>query len=204
MRAETKNTPHKYKDISVAKEVAYLALGVALLTVCAWITVPIGAIPVTMQTFAVALLGLLFGVVRGTAVVLVYLLMGIIGIPVFSSFNAGVVALLGPTGGYMIGFLFEVSIGGAFSLIKTKRQIIKVALAFLGMILGLAALYFFGTLWFMKVYSGGGAVTVGAALTLCVVPYLLPDGVKVFVAALLGVKLKPFLKFNRKKQKNPQ
>ena len=202
MKAEADKARGKLYIKSAAKEAAYLALGVALLTVCAWITIPIAAIPVTLQTFAVALLGVLFGVVRGTAAVLIYLLMGLIGIPVFSNFNAGVMALLGPTGGYIIGFLFEVALGGAFSLIKIKNQIAKTALTYLGMLLGLAALYFFGTLWFIKVYSGGGAVGIGAALMLCVVPYILPDAIKLFFAALIGVKLKPYLKFN--KQKNPQ
>ena len=204
MRAEAKKSTGKLRAVHIAKEIAYLALGVALLAVCAWITVPIAAIPVTLQTFAVAFLGVLFGPIRGTVATLVYFFMGLIGIPVFSGFGAGAAALLGPTGGYLIGFLFEVAVGGLFSLIRVKNQIAKTALCYLGMLLGLALLYFFGTLWFITVYSGGGSIGVGAALMLCVVPYVLPDGVKLFLAAALGVKLKPYLKSDIKKQKNPQ
>ncbi len=183
---------------SAAKEIAYLALGVALITVCAWIAVPVGSIPVTLQTFAVALVGALFGIVRGTVVVAVYLLMGLIGIPVFSSFNAGVPALMGATGGYLIGFVFSVMITGIFSAFGVRNKIAKTALVYAGAILGMAICYFFGTLWFITVFNRGSAEPVGvaAALMLCVVPYLLPDAVKLFFAAVLGVRLKPYLKLN--------
>ena len=183
---------------SAAKEIAYLALGVALLTVCAWISVPVGNIPVTLQTFAVALAGAIFGILRGAAVVGVYLLMGLIGIPVFSGFNSGVTALMGVTGGYLIGFLFSVVITGIFSAFGIKNKIAKTALVYAGAILGTAVCYFFGTLWFITVFNRGGAEPVGvaAALMLCVVPYLLPDAVKLFFAAVLGVRLKPYLKLN--------
>ncbi len=177
---------------SASKEAAYLALSVALITVCAFITVPIGAVPVTLQTFAVALIGVLFGTARGTLAIVIYLVMGLVGIPVFSGFRAGVAALMGPTGGYMIGFVFEAAITGLFSLIPAKNKIAKTALVFFGAVLGLAVCYFFGTLWYIEVYNSGSADPVGvaSALMLCVVPFLLPDTVKLFFAALLGVKLK--------------
>lgn len=86
-------------------DLAYIALMVALMAICAWITLPIGPVPFTMQTFAVfAALGLLGGR-RGTLAVVVYLLLGAVGLPVFSGFNSGLSALLGPTGGYLVGFL---------------------------------------------------------------------------------------------------
>lgn len=196
--AEKERTGRKPKAASAAKEIAYLALGVALLTVCAWITIPVGAIPVTLQTFAVALVGVLLGAVRSVIVVFAYLLMGLIGIPVFSNFNAGVAALLGPTGGYLIGFLFSAPITGLLSALKVQNGIAKTAVVFLGAALGTAVCYFFGTLWFVTVYNRGSAETVGiaAALMLCVVPYLLPDAVKLFFSALLGVRLKKYVKLN--------
>lgn len=197
--AQKANGRRKINAKSAAREAAYLALGVAIITVCAWITVPFGAIPVTLQTFAVALVGALFGAVRGGAAVGVYLLMGLIGIPVFSGFNAGVTALMGATGGYMIGFLFEVVIAGLFSAISIKNKIAKTALLYLGMILGMAICYFFGTLWFITVYNRGSTegVSVVSALMLCVVPFLLPDGIKLFFAALLGERLKKYVKTGR-------
>lgn len=201
MKESVKNerSGRKPKVSGVAREIAYLALGVALLTVCAFITVPVGAIPVTLQTFGVALVGALFGAVRGGIVVSVYFIMGLIGIPVFAGFNAGVTALMGPTGGYLLGFLFSVVISGLFSSIRVKNQIAKTAVLYVGMIAGLAVCYFFGTLWFVTVFNRGSAdpVSVAAALMLCVVPYLLPDAVKLFFAAILGVKLKPYVKFRK-------
>lgn len=209
MKAEAGKAKGTMRLKSAAKEIAYLALSVAILAVCAWITIPLSAIPVTLQTFAVAFIAVILGPVRSLIAVAVYLLMGLIGIPVFSSFNAGAAALLGPTGGYIIGFLFEAVITGLFTRIPVKNKIAKVALSYLGALLGLVALYFFGTLWFITVYNRGAseAVGVGAALMLCVVPYLLPDAVKTLIAALLGVRLKPYLKLERQrkeKQKNPQ
>ena len=194
---------NKLRLRSAAKEAAYLALGVAILTVCAWITIPFGAIPVTLQTFAVALIGALFGAARGALVVLVYFIMGLIGIPVFSSFNAGVAALLGPTGGYLIGFVFSVLTVGLFSIIPVKNKIAKTAIVYGGAILGMIICYFFGTLWFITVYNRGSAeaVSVAAALSLCVVPFLLPDAVKLFFGSLLGVRLKGAVKLGNGKTK---
>ena len=205
MKEEARRAKGRPRLKSAAKEIAYLALSVALLSVCAWITIPFGAIPVTLQTFAVALIGALLGTVRGTLAVLIYFVMGLIGIPVFSGFHAGVVALLGPTGGYLIGFVFEVAITGLFAAIRVKNKIVETALTFLGALLALAALYFFGTLWFITVYNRGGAEPIGiaAALMLCVVPYILPDSIKVLLASVLSVRLKPYLKFNKKHTKKP-
>ncbi len=184
---------------SAAAEIAYQALAVALLTVCAWVSIPVGTIPVTLQTFAVAAVGALFGVKRGTVAVAVYLLMGLIGIPVFSGFKAGVPALMGATGGYLIGFVFDVFIVGLFSNIPLKHKAAKIALMYGAMILGLAFCYFFGTLWFITVFNRGNANAVGvaAALSMCVVPYLLPDAAKLLLASVLGVKLRGYVKVRK-------
>lgn len=199
--AEKVKTNRKPRIRSAAKEAAYLALGVAILTVCAWITIPFGTIPVTLQTFAVALIGALFGAVRGVAVVLIYFVMGLIGIPVFSNFNAGVAAMMGPTGGYLIGFVFSVVTVGLFSRISVKNKIAKTAIVYGGAVLGMLICYFFGTLWFVTVYNRGSAetVSIAAALMLCVVPFLLPDAIKLFFGALLGVRLKGAVKLGRGK-----
>lgn len=189
----------KFRAKSLATELAYLAMGVALLTVCAWISMPVGAIPVTLQTFAVAAVGALLGAKRGTIAVAVYLLMGLVGIPVFSGFHAGVPALMGATGGYLIGFIFDVFIVGLFSNLPVKSKIAKTAVMYGAMILGLAFCYFFGTLWFITVFNRGSANPVGiaSALSMCVIPYLLPDAVKLLVAAVLGVRLRRFIKVRK-------
>ena len=151
------------------------ALGAALICVCSWITVP-GPVPFTLQTFAVAcVLGLLGGRL-GTVSILCYLLLGAVGLPVFSGFTGGIGRLLGATGGYLIGF---VAMGLVFWL-AAGRSLAVWRMA-LGLAAGLAVCYLFGTLWFVHVYTGG-PMTFRAALGLCVVPFLPFDAIKLTLA----------------------
>lgn len=174
---------------SLSRELALIALGVALISVCAWISVPIALIPVTLQTLAVCLVGGLFGF-RGVAAVAVYLAMGFAGIPVFAGFKAGVPALLGPTGGYLFGFLFAALLPALIARIPVRRAVLRFAVRYASMLFGLAVCYLFGTVWFCLMYRCAFAY----ALSLCVVPYLIPDLVKLFAAAFLCVRLEKYLK----------
>ena len=174
---------------SIARECAYIALAVALVTVSAWISVPVGAVPVTLQTFAVCFIGALFGWKRGIFAILVYVFMGLLGIPVFAGFKAGAAALFGPTGGYIFGFFFAALMPALAKLIPVKRKAARCALFYAANILGLAVCYLFGTVWFVLMYQ----CTVGYALALCVLPFLLPDAVKLLVAALLAVRLERYI-----------
>lgn len=188
---------HSEKNGSVgriaAREIAYLALSVALITVCAWISVPVGAIPVTLQTLAVAFLGGLLGARRSVIAVAVYLLMGLVGIPVFAGFRAGVPALAGATGGYLFGFVFLALLPALFKRIPVKGTAKRCALFYAANVLGLAVCYLFGTVWFVLIYQ----CEVGYALMLCVVPYLLPDAIKLAVAAFLSARLEKYIKSSR-------
>ena len=179
---------------SAAREIAYIALGIALIAVCAWISIPLGPIPVTLQTFAVPFLGAVFGWKRGLASVAIYFIMGLIGIPVFSGFRAGVAVLFGPTGGYLLGFLLEVIVIGTAKLIPLKNRWAKMGVLYASMILGGLIVFAFGTLWFMTMYKGAGEMSLSAALMMCVVPYLAPDAVKAALAALVAVRLERFVK----------
>lgn len=179
---------------SAARETAYIALCVALLSVCAWISIPLGTIPVTLQTFAVPFIGAVMGWKRGLCAVAVYFLMGLIGIPVFSSFGAGVAVLFGPTGGYLLGFLLDVILVGVVKLVPIKNRWARTGCLYGAMLLGAVCYFAFGTLWFMTVYSGAGKMGLAGALMLCVVPYLAPDTVKAALAALLAVRLEGFVK----------
>ena len=157
------------------------ALGAALIAVCAFIAVPAGAVPVTLQTFAVCAFAGAAGAKRGCAAVGVYLLLGLAGVPVFSGFRAGPGALFGPTGGYLFGFLATALIVGFAA--KRRRSFPALAAA---MAAGLLADYAVGSLWYAAVcLRGAEAVSPGAILTACVMPFLLPDAVKLVCAALL-------------------
>ncbi len=159
----------------------------ALMTICAWISVPVMEIAFTMQTFAVFLsLGILGGK-WGTVSILTYLLLGAAGLPVFSGFRGGLGILLGATGGYLLGFLAS---GLAYWLSEgvfgkgTPGRI-------LGMVLGILACYCFGSLWFWLLYVGkGSAMGFTAILLACVVPYLIPDICKLTLAWFLSNRIR--------------
>ena len=163
----------------------------AFIAVCAWITIPVGVIPITLQTFAVFLCAVTLGAKRGTLSVLVYILIGAVGVPVFSGFKGGIGTLLGATGGYIVGFIFSAILTGILSEKFCKYSIIKNVLA---MLAGLAVCYLFGTLWFMFVYTKSTEPTHFISVMMkCVVPFILPDIIKISLAAVLGTKLKKVL-----------
>ncbi|MBR4724335.1 MAG: biotin transporter BioY, partial [Lachnospiraceae bacterium] len=152
----------------------YIALMAVIITICSWISIP-GPVPFTLQTFAVFTALLLLGTRDGLISIVVYLLLGAVGVPVFSGFSGGIGHLLGPTGGYLIGFIV---MGFVFGIV---RHFIKhpLASAITASILGLAACYAFGTVWFVIVYTQTKtAITFGAALSLCVIPFIIPDAIK--------------------------
>ena len=176
-----------------ALDVAYVGMAAAVLTVCSWISVPLPKplVSFTMQTFAVALVAGLLGVRRGTAAVAVWLALGALGVPVFAGFNGGIGYMLGSTGGYLWGFLLWVPIEGL--LYRVGRG--KLPLLAVGMAGGLAVCYTFGTVWFMVVYARTtGPVALSTVLSWCVLPYLVPDAVKLAMAVPLIRKGRKWLK----------
>ena len=177
------------------REMALAAMGAALIAVCSWISIPApGGVPFTLQTFAVCLLTALYGWKLGLCTVAVYLLLGAVGAPVFAGFKGGAGALLGTTGGYLLGFLFTALITGLLADKVSRR----FPLLLLWMALGLAVCYAFGTAWFVWLYAKNtGPVSVAAALGWCVFPFLLPDAVKLTLAALLTGRIYPFLRRGR-------
>lgn len=168
------------------RKMSLCAMFAALLCICAWIAVPIGDISVTLQTFGVFLaLGLLGGK-YGTVTILIYLLLGAVGLPVFSGFRGGPGVLLGVTGGYLWGFLAS----GLSYLLLTRLGVHRTV----AMTVGLLVCYTLGSLWYLAVYLRADTVSLTAVLLKCVVPYLLPDGLKLLLASWLTGKLAPFIK----------
>ena len=171
------------------KDLVYVALCAVLMAVCSWINIP-SAIPFTLQTFAIfCTLGLIGGK-RGTASILVYLLLGALGLPVFAGFSGGVAILFGITGGYLLGFILMGLVYWLGERLGKGRRIVEIG----SMALGLALCYAFGTAWFMFVYARqSGAVTLATALAWCVIPFIVPDLVKMALAVLLSQKLRKVL-----------
>ena len=175
-----------------AKDMAYIAVFTALLAVCAWISVPMPwGVSYTLQTMGVFLAVGVLGGKRGTLAVLVYLLLGAVGVPVFSGFRGGAAALLGTTGGYIAGFLFSALVMWVMERLLGK----KLTVLALSMVVGLAVCYAFGTAWYMVVYTqASGPVALGTVLGWCVTPFILPDLVKIALALLLTARLRPHVK----------
>lgn len=172
------------------RDIVFIALFAVLIAVCAWISIP-SIVPFTMQTFAVYLTLNFLGGKRGTVSVCVYLLLGLIGVPVFSNFNAGPGALFGATGGYMIGWIFS----GLVMWRLEKMLGNKIWVQAVSMVVGLVVCYIMGTAWFMFVYAHNtGPVGLWTVLGWCVFPFIIPDMVKLGLALWLSQRLKKITK----------
>lgn len=171
-------------------DLVYMALGAVFITICSWINIPT-TVPFTMQTFAVFFVLSALGGKHGTVSILVYLLLGVVGVPVFAQFTSGLGILLGNTGGYIVGFVFMGLIYWLIVGILGKKMWVDI----LAMVIGLVVLYAFGTAWFMIVYTkANGAVGLTAVLGWCVIPFIVPDLIKLGLAVMLARRLSPVLR----------
>lgn len=172
------------------RDVVYIGIFAAIIAVCSWIAVP-AAVPFTLQTMGVFTAVGILGGKRGTLAVLTYILLGVVGLPVFAGFSGGIGAVLGASGGYIIGFLFSALImWGMEKLFGNGKVVLAVS-----MVLGLVACYAVGTVWFMAVYTKNtGAVGLGTVLGWCVIPFIIPDLVKIAVSLILTNRLKKIVK----------
>lgn len=169
------------------RDIALCGLFAALIAVCSWISVP-STVPFTLQTFGVFLTVGVLGGKRGVISILLYILMGLAGLPVFSNFRGGFAVLAGVTGGYIIGFLGVAAVMWLFSKLFGDKLWVTAA----GMVLGLLVCYAFGTAWFMVAYAqSAGAVGLATVLSWCVFPFIAPDLLKISLAIVLVKRLKP-------------
>ena len=172
------------KELDV-RDLTLIAMAAALCAVCSWISVPILAVPFTLQTFAVELTLFCLGGKRGFLAVLVYLLLGMIGLPVFSGFNGGAGYLLGPTGGFLLGFL-ATALVWCVAEKHARRGISRL----LWMTAAVAVCYVFGTVWFYLFRGQAAGMSLGAVLSVTVVPFLLPDAGKLLLASLVSERVR--------------
>lgn len=180
--------------MSKTKTIVFISLFTALISVCAWIQIP-STIPFTLQTFAIFLTLLCLGGKRGTLAILCYLLLGMVGAPVFSGFRGGISVFLQPTGGYIVGFVVMGLCYMAFE--RFNKPVVTV----LSLVLALVLLYLFGTVWFVFIASKGNKVGFLSALLTCVVPFIIPDLLKLSLAYVISFKLKKPLEKSLKKSK---
>ncbi len=163
------------------RDLTLCAMFVALNAICAWLYIPFPGVPFSLQTFGVSFTLLTLGAKRGSAAIFTWLLLGAVGLPVFSGFQGGISAILGPTGGFLMGFGSGALGYWALSALGVKP--VPAAAA------SLAISYLFGTLWYAFGYLSGTGSLVAAAGQ-CIVPFLLPDGIKLVLAHHLSKKLK--------------
>ncbi|MDO4484702.1 MAG: biotin transporter BioY [Clostridia bacterium] len=162
------------------------ALFAALTAVCAQITIPIGPVPISLSLLPVLLCAALMKKQYAALTMLVYMVMGLIGLPVFSNLTGGPGKLFGVTGGYIIGYL-PCAFIASWMIEKLGRAYWKQLIA---MLVGVAVCYVFGTVWFI-ITKG---VTLSAALAMCVTPFLPGDAVKIALAAFLSDRLEKIMK----------
>ena len=163
-------------------QMAVTALMAAVMCVLGPLTVPIGAVPISLANFVICLTAWLLGPKFGTLSVAVYLCIGLIGVPVFSGYGAGLAKLAGPTGGYLVGYLLLALIGGLFIEKSNGNPVVSG----IGLVLGDAACYVLGTAWFVFQMQ----CELGYALSVCVYPFNALDLAKIVVSCVVGALLR--------------
>lgn len=170
-------------------DMVYIAIFAVLMAICSWISIPM-EVPFTLQTFGVFIAVGILGGKRGTLSVLVYILLGAVGVPVFAGFSGGIGVLFNTTGGYIIGFLLSALAMWGIETLFGRKPVVQI----LFMLVGLVICYAFGTVWFMIVYSSAnGAVGLGMVLGWCVIPFIIPDLVKIALAFVVSRKLRQYV-----------
>ena len=165
------------------KQMVLIALMTAVTCVLGPLSIPLpfSPVPISLTNFAIFLAIFVLRMKSGTISFIIYLLLGAVGVPVFSSFRGGFQVLAGPTGGYLIGFIFLALIMG-FALDHFDRKLVPTII---GMIIGMAVCYAFGTVWLAKLLS----LSFKEGLMMGVIPYLAGDAAKIIIAAIVGPKL---------------
>ena len=175
----------------VVRAVILALLGSLFVAVTAQIQVPLWPVPVTGQTFGVLVVGLVLGWRLGGAAMLLYIAEGLVGLPVFAKFAAGPAVLMGPTGGYIAGFVVAAAIVGFLAERGWDRSVWSTGAA---MLVGNIAIYILGLAWLTNFYGGAGAQYIGstgadsafgAAIAGGLRPFLLGDFIKLALAAAL-------------------
>ena len=174
------------------REMTMAAMLAAMLCVCGPLTIPIGPIPVSLANFMIYLIGATVGPRLGIVSVLLYLLIGMAGLPVFSGFSGGLPKLLGPTGGFLMGDLpcvFLVGLGTGDAAGREAPAVRRI----LFLLAGAAVLYIMGTLWYMFLTKN----SLWTSVSLCVLPFLPLDVLKMAAAytisGFLRIKIRPWL-----------
>ncbi len=187
------------KNRAFIYDLVLISVSAALIAVCSWISIPLGPVPFTLQTLGILAVMLTIGGRRGTIAVLVYLALGAVGAPVFAGFKGGIMSFAGPTGGFLVGFLIAGLVYWLLEkLIFKKLMNSPVKTWIFGMISFVifeAVMYVVGVIWFMTVYAAQtGPVGLATVMGWCVIPFIIPDIVKMVVAVFIGERASKLIK----------
>ena len=181
---------NKKSGSMTASDLTYIAFFAALISVCAWIRLPL-AIPVTMQSFGVFAATVLLGGKRAFICITLYIFLGAIGLPVFSGFGGGPGILLGNTGGYIFGFLFIPIL----HWITESKFTNSMRASITSLLIGLLLCYTLGTVWYVLVYlKNASAASLLSVMSVCVAPFILPDIIKLALAIILSKKTRKHIR----------
>lgn len=167
---------------SQIRAMAKIGLMAAIICVLGPLSIPIGPVPISFTNLAIYFALYLLGTKKGTISYLIYMLLGLVGLPVFSGATGGVQKLFGVTGGYIFGFIWMAIISGIF----IEKWQDKYYMHLIGMVLGTAVCYLFGTVWFVLLAK----CSVAYALGICVFPFIPGDVIKMVIAIVLGSQIR--------------
>lgn len=181
------NVTTKKRESSLnIKQIASIGVMAAAICLLAPLSIPIGPVPISLTNLVIYFSLYILGMKKGTLSYLVYLLIGMVGLPVFSGFTSGPGKLFGPTGGYLIGFIPMAILAG----ILIDRYTDKKLICLLGMIAGTAICYAFGTIWL----AYQAQMDFAAAIWAGVIPFIPADLLKMILAMLIGPQVREQLK----------
>lgn len=177
------NNPVKTNTFLSTKQLVLIGLITAITCILAPLSIPLpfSPVPVSLTNLVLFISVYLLGAKASTISCFIYLCLGAVGLPVFSGFSGGFGKIAGPTGGYLIGFLFLTLIAGMILERNPKSKLYAIT----GMLLGMIVTYLFGTLWLCKLLK----VSFLQGLTIGVIPYLIFDAAKIAIACLIGPTL---------------
>ena len=168
-------------------DITVMSVCTASIIISAWLTIPF-FIGITLQTLAIFLVCLIFKFKISFFSILSYILIGALGLPVFSGFNSGIAAIVGSTGGFILSFMLFPVIFMLFGNHYRKSHMLRI----ISMISCLLICYLSGTLWYCLIFCSGGLNNIWGAMTVCVFPFIIPDIIKIFLADLIYSRLHKF------------
>lgn len=189
-------------------QMALIAVMAAMICVVAPFSIPLPftLVPISFTNLMIYIAVFALGWKRGTLSYVLYLLIGFVGVPVFSGFTGGPAKFVGPTGGYLIGFVLTAIVAGMMIDFasdkelsnKSRTKIFRIVCYVAGMLIGALIFYAFGTVWYMLQQGMEfKAAYINSVLAVCVVPFLPGDAMKIVIAVIVGIPLRTTLRKNQ-------